>query len=332
MLVGDVDEIEAHMTRMGYQIPNFTYPDRDPANIFPTVVAQAKAAEESGFDRVLVMDHFYQLPGIGDPDDPMLECYTLLAALAQHTSTVRLSSLVTGNTYRNPAVLAKIITTLDHVSGGRATLGIGAGWFEMEHDAFGIPFNTFTERFEKLEEALTIIGPMLRGERPSLDGKHYTAVDAINSPAPISKVPLMIGGGGEKKTLRMVAQYADESNLICEDHEIEHKLEVLAGHCERLGRDRSEITVTKLVTMAIGPTHDDARASLDDYVALHEWPAEVVELLLPRVTFGSPDEVGEAIQTLMATGLDGVTLNLVANAHDPEMVALAGQTVSAALG
>lgn len=320
------------MTRMGYQIPNFTYPGGDPAAIFPTVVAQAKAAEASGFDRVLVMDHFYQLPGIGDPDDPMLECYTLLAALAQHTDTVRLSALVTGNTYRNPAVLAKIITTLDHVSGGRATLGIGAGWFEMEHDAFGIPFNTFTERFEKLEESLNIIGPMLRGERPTLDGKHYTAVDAINSPAPLSTVPLMIGGGGEKKTLRMVAQYADESNLICEDHEIEHKLEVLAGHCETLGRDRSEIAVTKLVTMAVGNSHDEARASLDTYVALHEWPAEVVELLLPRVTYGNPDEIGEAIQNLMAKGLDGVTLNLVANAHDPEMVALAGHTVGAALG
>ena len=320
------------MTRMGYQIPNFTYPGKDPAEIFPTVVAGAKAAEASGFDRVLVMDHFYQLPGIGDPDDPMLECYTLLAALAQHTESVRLSSLVTGNTYRNPAVLAKIITTLDHVSGGRATLGIGAGWFEMEHDAFGIPFNTFTERFEKLEEALQIIGPMLRGERPSLDGKHYTAVDAINSPAPLSKVPLMIGGGGEKKTLRMVAQYADESNLICEDHEIGHKLDVLAGHCDAVGRDRSEIVVTKLVTMAIGPTHDDARASLDAYVALHGWPAEVVDLVLPRVTFGGPDEIGEAIQTLMAKGLDGVTLNLVANAHDPEMVELAGRTVDAALG
>lgn len=320
------------MTRMGYQIPNFTYPDGDPSNIFDAVVAQAKAAEASGFDRVLVMDHFYQLPGIGDPHDPMLECYTLLAALAQHTSSVRLSSLVTGNTYRNPAVLAKVITTLDHVSHGRATLGIGAGWFEMEHDAFGIPFNTFTERFEKLEEALNIIAPMLRGERPTLDGKHYQVVDAINSPAPVSKVPLMIGGGGEKKTLRMVAQYADESNLICEDHEIPHKLEVLDGHCERLGRDRSEIQVTKLVTMAIGRTHDEARASLDAFVALHGWPAEVVDLLLPRVTFGSPDEIGEAIQTLMANGLDGVTLNLVANAHDPEMVALAGETVGAALG
>lgn len=320
------------MTRMGYQIPNFTYPDSTPSEIFDTVVAQAKAAEASGFDRVFVMDHFYQLPGIGDPHDPMLECYTLLGALAQHTSTVRLSALVTGNTYRNPAVLAKTITTLDHVSHGRASLGIGAGWFELEHDAFGIPFNTFTERFEKLEESLNIIMPMLRGERPTLDGKHYQVVDAINSPAPVSRVPLMIGGGGEKKTLRMVAQYADESNLICADHEIPHKLEVLADHCERLGRDRSEIVATKLVMMAIGNTHDDARASLEGFVASHGWPAEVVELILPQVMLGGPDEIGEAIQDLVAKGLDGVTLNLVANGHDTEMVALAGQTVGAALG
>lgn len=320
------------MTRMGYQIPNFTYPDSTPTEIFDTVVAQAKAAEASGFDRVFVMDHFYQLPGIGDPHDPMLECYTLLAALAQHTSAVRLSALVTGNTYRNPAILAKTITTLDHVSHGRASLGIGAGWFELEHDAFGIPFNTFTERFEKLEESLNIIMPMLRGERPTVDGKHYQVVDAINSPAPVSRVPLMIGGGGEKKTLRMVAQYADESNLICADHEIPHKLEVLADHCERLGRDRSEIVATKLVMMAIGNTHDEARASLEGFVASHGWPAEVVELILPQVMLGGPDEIGEAIQDLVAKGLDGVTLNLVANGHDTEMVELAGKTVSAALG
>ena len=169
------------MTRLGYQIPNFTYPGVAPDAIFANVVQQAKTAEANGFDRVLLMDHFYQLPGLGDPHDYMLECYTTLAALAQHTETVRLSALVTGNTYRNPAILAKTITALDLVSGGRATLGIGSGWFELEHDAFGIPFNTFTERFEKLEEALNIILPMLRGERPTLDGKHYQVTDAINS-------------------------------------------------------------------------------------------------------------------------------------------------------
>jgi F420-dependent oxidoreductase-like protein len=320
------------MTRLGYQIPNFTYPGVGPDQIFDNLVTQAKTAEASGFDRIFLMDHFYQLPGIGDPDDYMLECYTTLAALAQHTEKVRLSSLVTGNTYRNPAILAKTITALDHVSHGRATLGIGSGWFELEHDAFGIPFNTFTERFEKLEEALNIILPMLRGERPTLDGTHYQVTEAINSPAPISHIPVMIGGSGEKKTLRMVAQYADESNLTCTIDEIPRKLDALAAHCERLGRDRSEIKVTKLVMMVIGRTHDDAMAAANQFIATHDWPAEVADLVAPRMTLGDPDEIGEAIRDLVDTGIDGVTLNLVANAHDPEMIALAAETTDAALG
>ena len=185
------------MTRLSCQITNFTYPVEAPADSIPAVLVQAKAAEAAGFDRVLLMDHFYQLPGIGDPDDPMFECYTALAALAQHTETVGLSALVTGNTYRNPAVLAKTVTTLDHVSGGRAGLGIGSGWFELEHDAFGIPFETFTERFEKLEEALNIIIPMFADERPTLDGKHYQVTDAINSPAPPIMTGIFDSGAGE---------------------------------------------------------------------------------------------------------------------------------------
>ncbi len=320
------------MTRLGYQIPNFTYPGVAPGEIFANLVEQVRTAEASGFDRVFLMDHFYQLPGLGNPDDYMLECYTTLGALSQHTKTMRLSALVTGNTYRNPAVLAKIITALDHVSGGRATLGIGSGWFELEHDAFGIPFDTFAKRFEMLEEALNIILPMLNGERPTLHGKHYHVTEAINSPAPISKIPVMIGGSGEQKTLRMVAQYADESNLTCLPHEIPRKLSALAEHCERLGRDRSEIKVTKLVMMIIGKTHDDAVAAANAFVANHGWPPEVVELMASRMTLGDPDEVGAAIRELVDLGIDGVTLNLAANAHDPEMIALAGEVANAALG
>ena len=320
------------MTRLGYQIPNFTYPGVGPEALFPNLIEQVKTAEASGFDRVLLMDHFYQLPGIGDPDDYMLECYTTLAALAQHTETVRLGALVTGNTYRNPAILAKTITALDIVSNGRATLGIGSGWFELEHDAYGIPFNTFTERFEKLEEALNIILPMLNGERPTLDGKHYRVTEAINSPAPLSKIPVMIGGGGEKKTLRMVAQYADESNLICTTAEIPRKLAALAEHCERLGRDRSEIEVTKLVMMVIGRTKEDADAAIATYVDNHGWPAETIDLLRPIMVAGGPDDVGESIRELIDAGIDGITLNLMANAHDHEMIALAGEVVGAAIG
>jgi F420-dependent oxidoreductase-like protein len=324
--------MEAPMTRLGYQIPNFTYPDTRSDEIFDKVVAQAKAAEDAGYDRVFVMDHFYQLPGIGAPDEPMFECYAMLAALAQHTSKVRLSALVTGNTYRNPALLAKTITTLDHVSHGRATLGIGCGWFELEHTALGFEFGTFGERFEKLDEALQIISPMLRGEPVTLDGKYYKTENAVNSPPTLSRVPIMIGGGGEKKTLRMVAQYADESNLICEVDEIPRKLEALAGHCERLGRDRSEITVTKLMMCVVAPTMEEANADVDELAAAKGWNDAVKDMIRKRLVFGDPDTVGEVLQKAVGYGLDGLTVDLPVNGHKLERIALLGEISNKVLG
>lgn len=330
------------MTRLGYQIPSFTYPDGaggevGPAGIFDLVVQQAKEADASGFDTVMVMDHFYQLPMLGEPDDYMLECYALLAALAQHTENVRLSALVTGNTYRNPAVLAKIITTLDVVSGGRAQLGIGAGWFELEHDAFGIEFGSFSDRFEKLEEALQIILPMLRDERPTLDGGRYRVKDAINQPPPIGRVPVMIGGSGEKKTLRMVAQYADDSNMIASPEEIPRKLEALARHCERLGRDRAEITVTLQRNACIAPTHDEAVADVDAFLArrgmdLASMSPEDADGLRSSITHGGPDEIGELFSEWMALGIDGFTVNSVVNGHVQGRVSLLGETLAKVVG
>jgi F420-dependent oxidoreductase-like protein len=306
------------MTRLGYQIPNFTYPDTQEADIFPQVVAQAVAAEAAGFDRVFVMDHFYQLPGIGAPNEPMFECYTMLSALAQHTERVRLSALVTGNTYRSPALLAKTITALDHVSGGRATLGIGAGWFELEHDALGFEFGTFTDRFEKLEEALQIVIPMLRGDTVSFEGKHYQVSNAVNSPAPISRIPVMIGGSGEKKTLRMVAQYADESNLVgTPAAQIPRKLDALAAHCEQLGRNRGEITVTAMQMVCVAPTAEEAQADL-------------VEMAKSILVFGDPDTVGEQLQASMDAGIDGLTLNLPVNGHKTDRIHLLGEIALAA--
>lgn len=312
------------MTRLGYQIPNFTYPTG--TNIFDSVVSQAKAAEAAGFDRVLVMDHFYQLPGIGAHDEPMMECYTMLSALAQHTSRVRLSALVTGNTYRNPALLAKTITSLDHVSNGRATLGIGAGWFELEHNSLGFEFGTFTDRFEKLEEALQIIIPMLRGERVTFSGKHYSVTDAVNSPATVSRIPVMIGGSGEKKTLRMVAQYADESNLTRgTNDEIRHKIEVLGEHCERLGRNRSEITVTKMTMVCVAPTMEQAEADLRATAEVKGWSEQVLGMVKGMILFGDPDTVGEQMQAVVDTGLDGLTINMPVNGHITERIGLVGQ-------
>jgi F420-dependent oxidoreductase-like protein len=319
------------VTKLGYQIPNFTYPGVGPGELFEAVARQAEAAERSGFDTVLVMDHFYQLPLLGPPDAYMVECYTLLSALAQRTSSVRLSALVTGNTYRNPTLLAKTVTALDIVSKGRAQLGIGAGWFELEHDALGYEFGTFTDRFEKLEEALQIIVPMLRDERPSLAGKHYTVKDAINQPPPVGRVPVMIGGSGERKTLRMVAQYADESNLICELTDLPRKLDALAEHCERLGRDRDEITVSLQRTACIAPTHEQAWDAVNGYLrdrGLDPDDAGVHAMAESRFVIGDADTVGEKLAAALDLGIDGFTINLPANGHDPDNVELLGRTAA----
>lgn len=167
--------------KLGYQIPKFS-DDAGVEQLFPKVIAQAREADEAGFDAVFLMDHFYQLPMLGSPDQPMLEAYTALGALATATETVQLGTLVTGNTYRNPTLLAKAITTLDVISADRAVLGIGTGWFELEHEQLGFEFGTFTERFDKLGEALQIILPMLAGERPTVDGKYYKTVEALANP------------------------------------------------------------------------------------------------------------------------------------------------------
>lgn len=320
------------MTKLGYQIPNFTYPGVAAEDLFPNVVRQAQEADDSGFDTLLVMDHFYQLPMLGPPELDMLECYTVLAALAQHTSSVRLSALVTGNTYRNPALLAKIVTALDVVSGGRGQLGIGAGWFQEEHDALGFEFGTFTDRFQKLEEALEIIVPMLRGERPTVDGRWYQVRDAINSPLPLSRVPVLIGGSGEKKTLRLVARYADDSNMTCPADELPRKLDALAGHCEREGRDRSTITVTHQRVACVAPTHEQAVAELDVMLAergmdpstMGEEDAAVIRGM---VVHGDPDEVAEQFAAVLEIGVDGFTVAAPANGHIEGRVALLGETL-----
>lgn len=326
------------MTGLGYQIPNFTYPGVGRDRLFEAVARQAEAADRSGFDTVMVMDHFYQLPMLGPPENHMMECYTLLGALAQRTAKVRLGALVTGNTYRNPALLAKIVTTLDVVSSGRAQLGIGAGWFELEHEALGFEFGTFTDRFEKLEEALQIILPMLRDERPTLAGQHYQVTEAVNQPPPLSRIPVMIGGAGEKKTLRLVAQYADESNLLAQPPEIPRKLDALAAHCQRLGRDRSEITVSVMRTVCIAPTRDQAEADLKRFLGeergidLDSADDATRKAIEERMTVGDPDEVGEKLAAILDLGVDGLTCNLPANGHDPDNVELLGETVTKLLG
>jgi F420-dependent oxidoreductase-like protein len=328
------------MTRLGLQIPNFTVPGLPDARLFEQVSAIATQAEASGFDTVMVMDHFYQLPALGAPDQPMLEAYTLLGAIAARTKRVRLATLVTGNTYRNPALLAKIVTTLDVISGGRAVLGIGAGWFESEHTGYGFPFPSLRERMDRLEEALEIIRAMFRGERPSFEGRYYKTSDALNVPLPLRPggPPILIGGNGEKRTLRLVAKYGDESNLTCEPREIPRKLEALARHCAALGRDPATIGKTWLGSVIIAPTHELACDARNDFFARRglRWenlPETLRETIDRALVIGDPDSVGERVQReILGAGLDGVVVNLPANGHLPEAIDLAAATLRKALG
>ncbi len=238
--------------RFGLQIPNFTT-DETPGALFDGVVAMATAAEETGYDSVWVMDHFYQLPPMGGPSQPMLDAYTLLGALATRTSRVRLGTMVTGVTYRNPAHLAKIVTTLDVISAGRAILGIGAAWYDVEHEGLGFDFPPAGERLDRLEEALQICRAMFTEEAPTFDGRYYRIHEARNVPRPVQPggPPILIGGGGEKRTLQLVARYADMMNIFGDAATVAHKVDVLRGHCEAVGRDPSEITVSRLSTLVL---------------------------------------------------------------------------------
>ena len=315
--------------RLGYQIPNFTYPGGDPAAIVPTVVRQAREAEAAGADAVFVMDHFYQLPGLGRPDDPMLEAYTLLGALATATERVQLSSLVTGNTYRNPTLLAKAVTTLDLASGGRAVLGIGAGWFELEHQQLGFEFGTFTDRFQRLDEALQILEPMLRGERPTFSGDWYRAENATNEPRLRDDLPILIGGSGERKTFRFAARHAAHLNLICDASVIPQKLEALEQRCAEEGRDRSTIETSYLAFVLMDEDGDAARSMHRDYLAARGVDLDAMDdaqrrAATERQFVGSPEEVAEQVrERVLDRGVDGVVFNMVPNGHVPGAVEMA---------
>ncbi len=318
--------------RLGYQIPNFSY-GTPVAQLFPTVVAQAREAEDAGFDAVFVMDHFYQLPGLGTPDQPMLECYSALSALAMATSRVQLSALVSGNTYRNPTLLAKAVTALDVISGGRAVLGIGAGWFELEHQQLGYEFGTFTDRFERLDEALSIIEPMLRGERPTVDGKWYRTENAMNEPRIRDDLPIMLGGSGEKKTFGLAARHAQHINIICDPTELPRKLDALAARCAEIGRDRSTVETSFLGSLIIDEDGDKARELQRNYLRERGVDTDVdtpqLRAALSRQFVGSPDEVAAAVkERVLDPGIDGIIFNMPVNGHLPGVVTLAGKTLA----
>jgi len=287
--------------RIGIHYANFTHPDWQ-SRLADRLTETARVADQGGASLFTVMDHWFQMENLGGPAEPMLEGYTTLGYLAGQTENVRLSLLVTGTTYRHPGLLAKIVTTLDVLSQGRAMLGIGAAWYDREHAGLGVPFPSTGERFERLEETLQIVRQMWSADDGGYDGKHYRLAETVCVPPPVQRPhpPILIGGSGERKTLRMVAEYADACNLFGESPDVvRHKLDVLRGHCDDLDRDYDAIEKT-MITMGTDPvTETDAFLSaMGEYAALGislvtlvpptddpvGWTTAVCEDVLPRLS------------------------------------------------
>jgi F420-dependent oxidoreductase-like protein len=309
---------------LGLHLPNFNYPDVGSEDLFDRLVDIATTAEESGFSSITVMDHLHQIPGVGPRTNFMLEGNTILGALAARTSRVSLGLLVGGVMYRNPALLAKLTTTLDIISGGRAVFGLGAAWFEEEHDAYGFPFPPLKERFEHLEDALQIARLMFTEDEPSFEGRHHRIQNILNNPRPLrGDIPILVGGSGERKTLRLVAKYADGCNIFGDVERSRHLLGVLERHCEDVGRDPSEITKTRMGTLFIADSDDAAQRKAE--------AANLDERRRTMAFVGSPERIAEQIQELLDVGIEGVTIS-IPDVHDLDVVRLAGETISRVVG
>ena len=287
----------------GYHLPNFTFPDAPREELFDRFVELARTAESCGFDLVTVMDHFYQIRGIGPEEEPMMEAYSTLGALAARTSKVRLGTLVTGVTYRNPALLAKQVSTLDVISRGRAILGIGAAWNEDEHRGYGFEFPPIGQRMDRLEEAVTIARLMFTEERPSFEGQYYRIEHALNSPRPIQPGGpcILIGGGGEQRTLKIAAKHADMTNWFGPLEVMIHKNEVLLRHCEAVGRDPSTIQRTITIPLVLGDTEAEAKAALET----------VDPARRPLSPAGTPEMAADYVRGYVAGGFDSFIFRTV---------------------
>jgi F420-dependent oxidoreductase-like protein len=304
-------------------IPNFNFPEVGPEHEFQKIIDIATTAEASGFSSVSLMDHLHQIGPLGPPENYMLEGSTALAGIAARTTKLTFGLLVGSVTYRNPAIAAKITTTLDIISGGRVWHGIGAGWFEEEHRAYGYDFPPLKTRFEMLEEELQIVRAMFTEGAAEFQGEHFRVAGAFNNPKPIrGDIPILIGGSGERKTLRFVAKYGDACNLFGDPNRIRHLLGVLEEHCNDIGRDPAEITKTALGTVLIAPTHEAVQAKVKQLLQ-----AGVPQSRIDMSIVGDPDTVGERVQGLKEAGLEGYCFSLP-NAEDLEAVELAGRTLS----
>jgi F420-dependent oxidoreductase-like protein len=303
----------------GFHMPNYTYPGVPDDQLFDRVIAQAQAAEKAGFDMVTVMDHIYQIRGVGPETNAMLEPYAALTGIAAHTSRVKLGTLVTGVTYRNPALLVKQVTTLDIISKGRAIFGIGAAWNQDEHAGYGFEFPPIGRRMDRLEEAVTIAKLMFTEERPSFEGTFYRIDRALNVPRPIQKggPKILIGGGGEKRTLRILAKHGDIGHWFGGPlEELKRKKGVFEAHCDAVGRDPSDV----LLTIGIGLilTEDEKAGQ----AILERIPPE----RRPMIRVATPERAAEIMRPYLDAGFGGFTLN---NPAFPtvESIGLAGELI-----
>jgi F420-dependent oxidoreductase-like protein len=306
----------------GFQIPDFrAIVGDDPRSTLARLRDVAAAVEENGFRSLWIMDHFQQVAMMGGPASPLPEATTTLAALATCTERVQLGVLVCGVTFRNPALLAKQVTTVDVLSGGRAVLGIGGAWFEGEHRAYGWPFPPPRERLDRLEEAAQVCRLMFTEESPSFAGAHYSLDGAWNSPRPIRPdgIPIMIGGGGEQRTLRIVARHADISNVAGGPAQVEKKLGLLDTYCADIGRDPRAIHRTCLTTMRVCRTAAETEATKEALVR-EGWPAGMA-------IAGPPDVIAAEAAALHAAGVDEVIANLPGDTT-PEAVAALGAALA----
>ncbi len=281
--------------RIGLQIPSFTWPGGAP-EIGPKLMRIGRSAEAAAFSSLWVMDHFFQIEMIGKPEEPMLEAYSTLSFLASVTQRITLGTLVTGVIYRHPGILVKTATTLDVLSGGRTYFGIGAAWYERECVGLGVPFPSRKERFERLEETLQIAHQMWSGNVAPFQGRHYQLTETLNSPQPIAKPhpPIMVGGAGETKTLRLVAQYADACNLYAFDvgmETIRAKLAVLRLHCDDLGRSYDEIERTALTFFDLRPGAMSSNEAIDVCEELSEAGIDHLIVSLNQVDEITPIEI-----------------------------------------
>jgi F420-dependent oxidoreductase-like protein len=308
----------------GFHMPTFTFPGVPNDRLFDRVVENAKAAEAAGFDLVTVMDHLYQIRGIGPETEPMMEAYATLSALATQTSRVKLGTLVTGVTYRNPALLVKQVTTLDVISKGRAILGIGAAWNEDEHRGYGIEFPPIGKRMDRLGEALTIAKLMFTQDRPSFEGAYYKIDRALNVPRPIQPggPKILIGGGGERRTLRLLAEHGDIGHWFGGNLEdLKRKKKVFEEHCAAVNRDPSEVLLTVGLTLVLAENEKDAKALMDGLTPERRAVARTATV----------SQAAEVIGQYMTAGFGGFTFNNNV-LQTKESIALAGELIKVVRG